>query len=318
MRTRAIGWSNELHERLIRAGARGHDPRADLAAVVRAAGAAPTPAAAWWRTRRPQLLALATRHDCAYVYDPQVIRAAARALQRLESIDRVLYAMKANPNAEILRLLAAAGLGFECVSRGRDRAPARERTRARPRPHPVHAEFRRARRICVGAGGRHPRSRIDNLYVLREWGELFRGRSVFIRIDTGTGRGHHHHVRTAGAHAKFGVPVAEIDELQQLTERHGVTVVGLHAHSGSGIFDADNWSEVATLLLDLAQRFPQLHAIDVGGGPRRARRARPAGAGSGAARYRAAGGAAASRRALRCGSSRAAIWWPTPACSSRA
>ena len=54
---------------------------------------------------------------------------------------------------------------------------------------------------------------IDNLYILREWGELFRGQRVFVRIDTGTGRGHHHHVRTAGAHAKFGVPVAQVDEL---------------------------------------------------------------------------------------------------------
>ena len=103
-------------------------------------------------------------------------------------------------------------------------------------------------------------------HALREWGELFRGREVFVRIDTGTGRGHHHHVRTAGAHAKFGVPVGQLDELSALTERHGVSVVGLHAHAGSGIFDADNWAEVATRLLDLAQRFPQLHAIDVGGG----------------------------------------------------
>jgi diaminopimelate decarboxylase/aspartate kinase len=42
--------------------------------------------------------------------------------------------------------------------------------------------------------------------------------------------------------------------------------VGLHAHSGSGIFNPDNWSEVATLLLDLVPRFPEVRVIDVGGG----------------------------------------------------
>ena len=42
---------------------------------------------------------------------------------------------------------------------------------------------------------------------------------MFVRVDTGTGRGHHHHVRTAGAHAKFGVPLERIDELAQLSER---------------------------------------------------------------------------------------------------
>jgi diaminopimelate decarboxylase/aspartate kinase len=107
---------------------------------------------------------------------------------------------------------------------------------------------------------------LDNLYVLRHWGEMFRGRSVFIRIDTGTGRGHHHHVRTAGAHTKFGVPLAGDRGAAQLVERHGAIVVGLHAHSGSGIFNAENWSEVATCLLDLVPQFPQVRVVDVGGG----------------------------------------------------
>jgi len=107
---------------------------------------------------------------------------------------------------------------------------------------------------------------LDNLYLLRAWGDLWRDRALFIRIDTGTGRGHHQHVRTAGAQAKFGVPLAEIDELVQLVQRHGAKVAGLHAHSGSGIFNADNWSEVASCLLDLAPRFPHLRVIDVGGG----------------------------------------------------
>jgi bifunctional diaminopimelate decarboxylase / aspartate kinase len=107
---------------------------------------------------------------------------------------------------------------------------------------------------------------LDNLFVLRHWGEMFRARPVFIRIDTGIGRGHHHHVRTAGSQSKFGVPLAEIDELTQLVEQHGVIVVGLHAHSGSGIFNAESWSEVATCLLGLAARFAQVRVVDVGGG----------------------------------------------------
>jgi diaminopimelate decarboxylase/aspartate kinase len=162
-------------------------------------------------------------------------------------------------------LLASEGLGFECVSPGEIEhvlasVPGLDRGRIQFTPNfAARAEYAWAleQKICLT---------IDNLYILREWGELFRGQRVFVRIDTGTGRGHHHHVRTAGAHAKFGVPVGQIEELGALAERHGVTVVGLHAHSGSGIFDADNWAEVATRLLDLAQRFPQLHTIDVGGG----------------------------------------------------
>jgi diaminopimelate decarboxylase/aspartate kinase len=256
---------NELHDRLIVPVREGTILGPTWQQLFAPTAARPTPASAWWRRRRDALLALAASHDCAYVYDPQELRAAAAALRRLQSVDRVLYAVKANPNAHILRLLASEGLGFECVSPGEIEhvlasVPGLDRDRIQFTPNfAARAEYAWAleQKICLT---------IDNLYILREWGELFRGQRVFVRIDTGTGRGHHHHVRTAGAHAKFGVPVGQIDELGALAERYGVTVVGLHAHSGSGIFDADNWAEVATRLLDLAQRFPQLHTIDVGGG----------------------------------------------------
>ena len=219
----------------------------------------------WWRTQRAALLRLAARHDCAYVYHPETIRAAAAALTALKSVDRVLYAMKANPHPAILRLLAGQGIGFECVSRGEIEhlcASVPQLTRDRILFTPNFA----ARDEYAWALEQGVTVTIDNLYVLREWGELFRGRSVFLRIDTGTGRGHHQHVRTAGADAKFGVPITQVEELERLGAHHGVRVIGLHAHSGSGIFDAHNWSQAAAQLLQLEPRFPQLQVINVGGG----------------------------------------------------
>ena len=46
----------------------------------------------------------------------------------------------------------------------------------------------------------------------------------------------------------------------------GVRVVGLHAHTGSGIFNERNWTETAELLTSLRQRFEQVRIVDVGGG----------------------------------------------------
>jgi bifunctional diaminopimelate decarboxylase / aspartate kinase len=40
---------------------------------------------------------------------------------------------------------------------------------------------------------------LDNLYPLKMWPEVFARREIFVRIDPGVGRGHHQHVRTAGA-----------------------------------------------------------------------------------------------------------------------
>ena len=36
----------------------------------------------------------------------------------MRSVARVFYAVKANPHPAILQAIAAAGLSFECVSRG--------------------------------------------------------------------------------------------------------------------------------------------------------------------------------------------------------
>jgi diaminopimelate decarboxylase/aspartate kinase len=107
---------------------------------------------------------------------------------------------------------------------------------------------------------------IDNLHPLREWPEVFRDREVFLRLDPGRGRGHHAHVRTAGAQSKFGLAPEQIDDLLPLLAACGARVVGLHAHAGSGIRMPEAWSEAALFLADAAERFPDVRVLDLGGG----------------------------------------------------
>ena len=99
---------------------------------------------------------------------------------------------------------------------------------------------------------------LDNLYPLKMWPEVFRGREIFLRIDPGFGRGHHSHVRTAGVHTKFGVPLSakRMNCCAQPTSGRGVRVTGLHAHTGSGIFDVANWTETGALLARSRQALP--------------------------------------------------------------
>ena len=76
------------------------------------------PAVPWWRGERARLLERFGARDAAFVYDLGTVRSAAAELRALRSVAHVHYAMKANPHAELLRTLAAAGIGFDCVSRG--------------------------------------------------------------------------------------------------------------------------------------------------------------------------------------------------------
>jgi len=257
---------HQLHERLIQSI--GSDKVLGPTWRQLFASDKPAPIAAhWWEDprKRRQLCEIAVRESAAFVYDAASIDAAIAAVKRVQSVDRWAYAMKANWHPDILRRVHGAGLLIECVSQGElehafNSVPGLSPQRVLFTPNfAPRAEYEYGLRLGVHVT-------LDNQYPLKMWPELFRGREIFLRIDPGFGRGHHHHVRTAGVHSKFGVPIAEADELEALVRKAGARVVGLHAHTGSGIFDVANWTETGSLLADLAERFPDVRVVDLGGG----------------------------------------------------
>lgn len=219
----------------------------------------------WWVEKRLQLLEIASQHLNAFVYDLESIESAAREILSLNSVSRVLYAMKANFNADVLRTLAAAGVQFDCVSPGEVihlRKVLPNLTGAKILFTPNFAprdEYEWGIREGLQVT-------LDNLYPLKAWPELFAGQRLFVRIDPDTGGGHHEHVVTVGKGSKFGVSLSELDDLQRHVEAAGATVIGIHAHSGSGILDPKNWRAVAGALLEAAGRFPEVDVLDLGGG----------------------------------------------------
>jgi bifunctional diaminopimelate decarboxylase / aspartate kinase len=256
---------DQLHELLLRPapGDRALGPTWEQLFLRPDAGAAP--AAPWWIRKRAALTRLLGSREAAYVYDLETLDAAARRLRSLNSVARVLYAIKANPHPQVLRHLQGAGLDFDCVSRGEierllEAVPGIERERVLYTPNFA------SRDEYAWALEQGVRVTLDSTYALQAWSTMFAGREVFVRVDTGIGRGHHRHVRTAGARSKFGVPLGEVDALARLARQAGVRIVGLHAHSGSGVFDVGNWESTARTLAELAQRLEDVRVLDVGGG----------------------------------------------------
>jgi diaminopimelate decarboxylase/aspartate kinase len=173
--------------------------------------------------------------------------------------------MKANFNPDLLKTLGNTGVDFECVSPGEvewleENIPNFDIGRILFTPNFAPRQeyewgIRKGLQVTL-----------DNLYPLQAWPELFNGAKLFIRVDPGQGRGHHEHVKTAGVHSKFGVPRFEVGDLATLVEAAGAEVIGIHAHSGSGILDPDNWRSVASELVLIAEQFPAVKTIDLGGG----------------------------------------------------
>ncbi len=296
-----------LHELLIRAGALRTDDATLFGPSWQALyGQSEAPVhAPWWRDARETLLALAGNLPSSgnffspagrggkfatprYVYHVPTIRQRARTLRGMHSVDRVYYAVKANADPRLLRVMAQEGLGFECVSPGElDAVDAIAEAHESPRLFTPNFAPRGDYESALGNDGPRsaatdpvgltpsPGSRVpspellltlDSLHPLQHWPELFTGRGILLRLDLGRGFGHHDKVRTGGATSKFGLPLDQLEAFLDLARRHDVRIVGLHAHLGSGILDASHWSNVGGQLASLADHIGSVRVLNLGGG----------------------------------------------------
>ena len=262
----ADGMLPQLHAELIRGGAM---PVADAGvfgpswreiAHGKAQRRAP-----WWPAKREALLALAARGTPRYVYDLATVRERARELASIDAIDRRFYAIKANPHPAILRALVEEGFGLECVSLGElehvfatlpDLSPQRVLFTPSFAPRAEYeAAFDKGVTVTV-----------DSVEALQRWPELFRGRTVWLRLDIGHGGGHHAKVNTGGVAAKFGLSLQRFDEFVEQARRLDLRIAGLHAHMGSGIDDPQHWRVVYAELAGMADSVGTVEIIDIGGG----------------------------------------------------
>lgn len=224
----------------------------------------PTHRPAWWQGREAELEKIVADGRARYVYDLPTIETQARRLrEEVGQVDRFYYSMKANPHPEILQAVARCGFGIECVSAaeiGRAREVLGDEVPLLFTPNfcPLD-EYAAA--LAAGA-----EVTIDGPAPLEQRPDLFADGEVAVRVDPGRGFGHSQAVRTAGTESKFGHPFDELPRVAEAAERHGVRIIGLHAHVGSGNTDPRMWLEVGTALAEALEQFPDVRWLDLGGG----------------------------------------------------
>lgn len=219
----------------------------------------------WWIEEKDPLIAFANKHAPCYVYHPDVLNKKISELKTLKSIDKIFYALKANANPKLLKIIEQKGLNFECVSiqeiqRILELFPDIDRKRILFTPnfaHKTEYAFALQEQVILT---------IDSIYPLQEWGDMLCNRSVLLRIDPGIGAGHHKYVSTSGDESKFGIPIQDIPQAKELITKNHIQIIGLHAHAGSGILSPQLWPDTAKLLLSLIKDFPDTRIIDLGGG----------------------------------------------------
>ena len=107
---------------------------------------------------------------------------------------------------------------------------------------------------------------VDNCELLERWPDVFRGRSLWLRIDLGRGDGHHEKVTTGGKASKFGLAAGRVEEFADLARSLDAPIVGLHAHLGSGVETREHWRQMVDELAGFARRIGTVDVLDIGGG----------------------------------------------------
>lgn len=217
----------------------------------------------------PDLLrTLAQQHGTPlWVYDAHTIR---QRIADLQVFDTVRFAQKANSNTHILRLMRAQGVVVDAVSRGEiERALVAGYT-ADQTPGATSGIVFTADLFDAATLDTVVRHGVPvnagSIDMLEQLGQRSPGHAVWLRINPGFGHGHSNKTNTGGEHSKHGIWHADLGAALAAIQRHGLRLVGLHMHIGSGV-DYGHLQQVCAAMVDLVKRAGvPVEAISAGGG----------------------------------------------------
>ncbi|MBF0240189.1 MAG: diaminopimelate decarboxylase [SAR324 cluster bacterium] len=200
-----------------------------------------------------------------YVYEESVIKTQIEQLKKnFPNLQPgIHYAMKANPNPAILKLVLEAGCGVDTVS------PLEVQLALDTGFSPQKIIFTGNNVTpeelfwCVNQG---VLVNLDSLDRVADFGAKFPGTVISVRVNPGIGAGHHDHCITGGPKSKFGIYHDQMPQLMELLTRFHLKLTGIHSHIGTGILEPQPMMDAMDLILQVAETLPDLEFVDVGGG----------------------------------------------------
>jgi diaminopimelate decarboxylase len=223
-----------------------------------------------------ELAALAAKHGTPlYVYSAGTILDHYRRLDAaLDGVDHeVAYAVKANSNLAVLRLLAAEGAGFDIVSGGElfrviraggDPARCTFAGVGKTRQEIVYA-------LEQGIYSFNVESEDELRFINQVAGELGKIAPVAVRVNPNVDAHTHKYISTGKSENKFGVDITAIAGLYERAsnELRHVRLRGLQMHIGSQLTSIAPFIEAVDKVAPLALQLKQRHGIEfwsIGGG----------------------------------------------------
>lgn len=210
-----------------------------------------------------------------YYYDTALLRQTLEVVKK-ESEQygyNVHYAVKANANAKLLKIIASYGLGADCVSGNEVQAA-------------VDAGFAPSKIVFAGVGKTdwEINLALDNnifcfnaesmpeLEVINELaGAKGKKAKIELRINPNVDAHTHHYITTGLNENKFGFNLEDIDKvLNLMSTLKNLELIGVHFHIGSQITDFSSFQDLCVRVNELQDDFEakniKLKNINIGGG----------------------------------------------------
>ena len=206
-----------------------------------------------------------------YIYSAATIRERVARVKAVFAAlkPEIYYAVKANGNLAILKLLNDLGVGFDIVSGGELAralaAGADPKAIAFAGVGKTNAEMAAALEAGVGWFNVESSDEAARLNALAA-SHGVRAR-VALRLNPDVEPDTHKHIRTGGAASKFGLP---LDQAHALARRWGdfpaLDLQGAHIHIGSQMATAGPWRAALDAMIDFVEAHPSITHVDLGGG----------------------------------------------------
>lgn len=208
-----------------------------------------------------------------YYYDVKLLDATIDAVKQSSSFPgfHVHYAVKANSNPEILKRIAASGLGADTVSIGEIKAAI---DAGFPAPKIVFAgvgktdeEIAAALEYEIGCFNAESEPEISAIEAIAK--SLGKKAPVALRVNPEIDAHTHHYITTGLAENKFGIAMSMLPEAIELcVKSEWIDFKGLHFHIGSQVTDLTPFKILCERINDLQDKYTglQISSINVGGG----------------------------------------------------
>lgn len=183
------------------------------------------------------------------------------------------YAIKANSNPKILKIISQYGFGADCVSGGEIQAAI---DAGFPVSKIVYAGVGKSDwEINLGLANDISCFNVESLAELEVINNLASKHNkianIAFRINPNIGAHTHANITTGLAENKFGIAMDDLEAIIEKAKRlKNISIIGLHFHIGSQILDMSDFKALCNRVNDIQDKLEQLGIvlknINVGGG----------------------------------------------------